>query len=182
MKKTKFKKPKQTTPVSVKPKFTIRRARLEDFEEIYDIFCDVLEEGETYSYTLKEMTPERSLAYWFSAAGTHCYVADMNKKVAAVFCIRPNRTGRADHVANASFIVHPDYRRQGIARAMGEHALKIAKKAGYEAMQFNFVVSANKVAVSLWQSLGFKIIGTMPKAFDHSKKGMVDAYIMHQFL
>ena len=162
--------------------FSIRKARLEDFEEIYDIFCHVLEEGQTYSYTLAEMTPERSLAYWISAAGTQCFVADIDGKVAGVAAIRPNRTGRAGHVANASFIVHPDYRRRGIASALGKFALKQAKKSGYKAMQFNFVVSVNKVAVALWESLGFKIIGTMPKGFQHAKKGMVDVHIMHQFL
>jgi len=172
------KKTKKPAPKS----FTIRKARLEDFEEIYDIFCHVLEEGETYSYTLEEMTPERSLAYWISAPGTECFVADVDEKVAGVTAIRPNRTGRAGHVANASFMVHPDFRRRGIARALGQFALKQAKKKGYKAMQFNFVVSANKVAVALWQSLGFKIIGTMPKGVKHAKKGLVDVYIMHQFL
>ena len=167
---------------STKHPFTLRKARLEDFEEIYDIFCHVLEEGATYSYTLAEMTPERSLAYWISAPGTQCFVADVEGKVAGVMAVRPNRTGRAGHVANASFIVHHHYRRRGIARAMGLQALKIAKKSGYKAMQFNFVVSVNKVAVALWQSLGFKIIGTMPKGFKHAKKGFVDVYIMHQFL
>ncbi|MEQ1706239.1 MAG: GNAT family N-acetyltransferase [Rickettsiales bacterium] len=175
------KKPHSTlhTPHS---SYKIRPARLEDFEEIYDIFCDVLNEGKTYSYTLAEMTPERSLAYWISAKGTHCMVADVDGKVAGVAAVRPHRTGRAHHVANASFIVHPDYRRLGIARALGEAALKYAKKHGYKAMQFNFVVSVNKIAVELWQSLGFKIVGTLPKGFDHASKGLVDVYIMHRFL
>ncbi|MDX2073856.1 MAG: GNAT family N-acetyltransferase [Alphaproteobacteria bacterium] len=162
--------------------FTLRKARLEDFEEIYSIFTHILEEGETYSYTLSEMTPERSLAYWISAPGTQCFVADVEGKVAAVCALRPNRTGRGGHVANASFIVHPDYRRQGIARAMGEHVLKQAKKSGYDAIQYNFVVSVNTVAVNLWKSLGFKVIGTMPKGFKHARKGLVDVLIMHQFL
>lgn len=180
-----IKKTKKTTKPqapSTKHAFTLRKARLEDFEEIYDIFCHVLEEGATYSYTLAEMTPERSLAYWISAPGTQCYVADVEGKVAGVMAVRPNRTGRAGHVANASFIVHHHYRKRGIARAMGQHALKLAKKSGYKAMQFNFVVSVNKVAVELWQSLGFTIIGTMPKSFKHAKKGLVDVYLMHKFL
>lgn len=168
--------------VPKKNAFSIRSARLEDFEEIYDIFTHILEEGETYSYTLAEMTPERSLAYWISAPGTQCFVADVDNKVAGVCAIRPNRTGRAGHVANASFIVHPHYRKRGIARAMGQFVLRQAKKSGYKAMQFNFVVSVNRVAIELWQSLGFKIIGTMPKGFKHAKKGLVDVYIMHQFL
>ena len=165
-----------------KTAFALRTARLEDFEEIYNIFCHVLTEGKTYSYTLKEMTPERSLAYWISAPGTHCIVADVEGKVAGVAAVRPNRTGRADHVANASFIVHPDYRKLGIARALGEQAIKYAKKQGYKAMQFNFVVSVNEVAANLWKSLGFTIVGTLPKAFQHATKGLVDVYVMHRFL
>jgi len=167
-----------------KPKiaFTLRDARLEDFEEIYSIFCHVLEEGKTYSYTLEEMTPERSLAYWISAPGTHCIIADVKGKVAGVAAVRPNRTGRAGHVANASFMVHHGYRKQGIAKALGKKALNLAKKEGYKAMQFNFVVSANQPAVELWMDLGFKVVGTLPKGFKHATKGKVDVYIMHRFL
>ncbi len=168
--------------MTTKPSFTLRAARLEDFEEIYDIFCQVLNEGKTYSYTLEEMTPDRSLAYWISAPGTQCVVADVKGKVAGVAAIRPNRTGRAGHVANASFIVHPGFRRLGIARALGKRALLMAKKEGYKAMQFNFVVSVNTVAVELWKSLGFVVVGTLPKGFRHASKKLVDVYIMHRFL
>ena len=168
--------PKNLQPPKIRP------ARLEDFEEIYAIFCQVLEEGKTYSYTLEEMTPERSLAYWISAPGTHCFVADVKGKVAGVAAIRPNRTGRAHHVANASFIVHHHFRKMGIARSLGKKALQLAKKEGYKAMQFNFVVSVNEVAVNLWKSLGFVIVGTLPKGFKHADKGLVDVYIMHRFL
>lgn len=162
--------------------FTIRPARLEDFEEIYDIFRGVLNEGKTYSYTLEEMTPDRSLAYWISAPGTHCMVADVDGKVVGVAAVRPWRTGRARHVANASFIVHDGYRRMGIARALGLAALEYAKSQGYLAMQFQFVVSINVVAVNLWKSLGFEIVGTLPKVFNHATEGLVDVYIMHRFL
>src|SRR5262249_40548712 len=127
--------------------FTIRTARLEDFEEIYAIFQRVLAAGDTYSYTPKEMTPERSLAYWISAHHTHCYVADYEGKVAAMAAVRPNRTGRGDHVANMGFVVDPSYRSRGIGRALASHALERAKEQGYKAMQFNFVVSTNEHAV-----------------------------------
>ena len=49
-------------------------------------------------------------------------------------------------------------------------------------MQFNFVVSTNTVGVALWKKLGFEIVGTLPKAFRHSRLGYVDAYVMHRFL
>lgn len=49
-------------------------------------------------------------------------------------------------------------------------------------MQFNFVISTNTPAVNLWQKLGFKIIGTFPRTFDHASQGLVDSYVMHRFL
>lgn len=163
-------------------KMKLRKAHLEDFEVIYGVFQRVLEAGDTYSYTPEEMTPDRSLAYWISAPGTHCFVVEVGGEIAGFYAIRPNRTGRAHHVANASFIVNPGHRRGGIGRKMGEHALKTAKKLGYKAMQFNFVVSVNEVAIHLWESLGFSIAGTLPKGFRHATKGLVDVHIMHRFL
>ncbi|MFW0776598.1 MAG: N-acetyltransferase family protein [Rickettsiales bacterium] len=162
--------------------FKIRKARLEDFEQIYAIFCDTLDSGDTYSYSREEMTPDRSLAYWMTAPQTHCYVADVDGVVAGMAAVRRNRTCRGNHVANASFIVHPDFRGRGIAKTLGKHILKRAKKLGYQAMQYNFVVSTNKAAVDLWKSLGFSIVGTLPKGFQHAKLGLVDVYIMHKFL
>jgi ribosomal protein S18 acetylase RimI-like enzyme len=49
-------------------------------------------------------------------------------------------------------------------------------------MQFNFVISTNESAVHLWQRLGFKIVGTLPGAFRHAGKGLVDAYVMFRSL
>ena len=86
------------------------------------------------------------------------------------------------HVANASFMVSPEHNGKGIGRSLGLHCLQEARKAGYEAMQFNFVVSTNKAAVALWQKLGFSIVGTLPKVFRHHELGYVDAYVMHRFL
>jgi L-amino acid N-acyltransferase YncA len=164
-------------------KAQVRPAHLEDFEEIYEVFCRILDEGATYSYTREEMTPERSLAYFMTSAGTYCFLVESAKKeMLGFYTIRPNRTGRGSHVANASFIVHPSHRGKGVGRKISVHALKTARKLGYKAMQFNFVVSTNQVALSLYQSLGFNIVGTLPRGFQHTKKGLVDVYIMHRFL
>ena len=49
-------------------------------------------------------------------------------------------------------------------------------------MQFNFVVSSNERAVRLWQSLGFEVVGRLPKAFDSPSRGFVDALVMSRTL
>ena len=79
-------------------------------------------------------------------------------------------------------MVAPEARGQGIGRAMGEHCLSEARRLGFRAMQFNFVVSTNESAVRLWQQLGFKIVGTLPGAFRHPEKGYVDVYVMYRSL
>lgn len=160
----------------------IRKANPEDFQAIYDIFQTVLKAGDTYSYTPEEMTPERAMLYWMAETDTYCHVADIGGVVAGCYALRPCRTGRGRHVANASYIVAPDFRNRGIGRSLGEHAIAHAKELGYASLQFNFVVSVNEAAVKLWQSLGFKVAGTLPKVFNHATKGLVDVYVMHRFL
>jgi hypothetical protein len=82
--------------------------------------------------------------------------------------------------APTMYIVDHDHR--GIGHALGEESLRVAKAKGFIAMQFNYVVSTNAKAVALWQSLGFKIIGTMPQGYRHARHGLVDVYMMHRFL
>ena len=75
-------------------------------------------------------------------------------------------------------MVAPAARRLGVGRAMGEHCLSEARRLGFRAMQFNFVVSTNESAIHLWKQLGFEIVGTLPGAFRHQQKGYVDVYVM----
>jgi GNAT superfamily N-acetyltransferase len=79
-------------------------------------------------------------------------------------------------------MLDPDCQGHGISKAMGMHCLEEARRDGYLAMQFNFVVSTNTPAVKLWQQLELESVGTLPKAFRHIDLGLVDAYVMYRFL
>jgi ribosomal protein S18 acetylase RimI-like enzyme len=65
---------------------------------------------------------------------------------------------------------------------MAEHCLSEARRMGFHAMQFNFVISTNTRAIRLWKNLGFEIVGTLPGAFRHPEKGYVDVYVMFRSL
>jgi ribosomal protein S18 acetylase RimI-like enzyme len=65
---------------------------------------------------------------------------------------------------------------------MAEHCLREAGLLGFRAMQFNFVVASNKTALRLWKNLGFSIVGTLPGAFRHTRRGFVDVYVMYRRL
>lgn len=70
----------------------------------------------------------------------------------------------------------------GLATAMCKHSQEIAKELGYKAMQFNFVASSNEGALRLWNKLGFKTVGRLPKAFNHPTQDYVDALVMYKWL
>jgi L-amino acid N-acyltransferase YncA len=158
----------------------IRRATAADAARIWKIFQAVVAPGDTYLFTAD--CTERDAVEYFLGSGITAFVAEDNGQVIGMYKLIPNRIGRGSHVANASFMVDPDAQGRGAGRALGEHCLDEARRQGYDAMQFNFVVSTNTVGVALWKKLGFEIVGTLPKAFEHSRLGKVDAYVMHRFL
>jgi len=158
----------------------IRRASEADFDGMWPVFHAVVATGETYAFS-PTTTREDARAYWFGAGST-TYVAVDGRQVVGMYKFRANARDLGSHVANASFMVDPAAQGTGIGKALGQHCLREAQKAGYQAMQFNFVVSTNTGAVSLWKKLGFAIVGTLPKAFKHARLGYVDAYVMHRFL
>jgi len=159
----------------------IRKAIESDFESIWQIFKAVIALGDTYVFDPNTERKDAFL-YWFGV-GIITYVAEIEgDRIGGMYKLCPNQRDLGSHVANASFMVAPTSHRQGIGKAMGLHCLEEAKNLGYLALQFNFVVSTNQVAIALWQKLGFSIVGTLPKAFNHKKLGYVDAYVMYRFL
>jgi L-amino acid N-acyltransferase YncA len=159
---------------------TIRDAQDSDRDAIWEIFRATVAPGDAFVYDPNTQR-EEAMAYWF-ADGTRTYVAETDGRILGSYILRANRPGLGNHVANAGFMVDPASRGSGVGRAMGEHALSEARRLGYRAMQFNFVISTNESAVHLWQQLGFKIVGTLPGAFRHAQKGFVDAYVMFRLL
>lgn len=158
----------------------IRRAVEGDFESIWSIFRAVVTTGTTYVFA-PETPREDAFLYWFGP-GVTSYVAEEQGRIVGMYKIGPNQRDLGSHVANASFMVDPGDSGRGVGRQMGVHCLQEARRAGFLAMQFNFVVSTNTPAVALWRDLGFSIVGTLPKAFRHRDLGYVDAYVMYRFL
>jgi L-amino acid N-acyltransferase YncA len=159
---------------------TIREATTQDQDAVWAIFQEVIATGDTYVFD--PATPrDEALAYWFQPAARP-YVAVSGERVVGTYILRPNQPGLGAHVANAAFMVAESAHGLGVGHAMGEHCLAEARRLGFRAMQFNFVVSTNAKAVRLWERLGFQVVGTLPGAFRHSTHGFVDAFVMFRSL
>ena len=156
----------------------IRGAQDSDFDGIWEIFHEVVQDGDTYVYD-PETTREQAYAIWMSKS---TYVAVQDGQIVGTYILKPNQPGLGSHVANAGYMVKRGASGKGIGAALCEHSMEEARRLGFQAMQFNMVVSTNERAVALWQRMGFKIVGTLPKVFRHSRLGLVDAYVMHRSL
>jgi ribosomal protein S18 acetylase RimI-like enzyme len=158
----------------------IREIRPGEFGLVWPIFQAVVAGGDAFAQP-PQTSFDEARQMW-TGHPTRAFVAERDGAVVGSYMLRPNQPGLGDHVANAGYMVSPEARNQGIARALCEHSLKTAAEAGFAAMQFNFVVATNEGAVHLWTSLGFATVGRIPGAFRHAKLGLVDALIMHRGL
>ena len=147
---------------------------------MWSIFREVIASEDTYVFS-PDTPRESALAYWFGP-GVTSYVAVADERIVGMYKIVQNQPGLGSHVANASFMVAPSSSGKGAGREMGAHCLREARRSGFRAMQFNFVVSTNVAALALWKSLGFAIVGTLPRAFRHRDLGDVDAHVMYRSL
>lgn len=151
-----------------------------DFESFWPTFYSVIQAQETYAFD-PSMSMEESYELWCQMP-LKAYAFIENEVVLGTYYIKPNAMGPSNHICNCGYMVSSEARGKGIARKMCEHSQRKAIELGFDAMQFNSVVSTNEIAVRLWQKLGFTIIGTIPKAYKHPKLGLVDSYIMYKWL
>lgn len=156
------------------------RAGVNDFEQIWPIFQDVIQSGDTYAFD-PEMSKSEAEKVWIGQ-NYFTYIVKKGPEIVGTFMMKANQPGLGNHIANAGYMVSANSRNQGIGRQMAEFSFGEAKRLGFTAMQYNFVVSSNVGAVELWKRLGFRIIGTVPNGFRHIDLGHVDAYIMYKEL
>lgn len=135
-----------------------------DLQEMLKIWNEVVEEG--IAFPQKEILNEETGKDFF-ASQTYCGVAADNEtnRVYGLYILHPNNIGRCGHICNSSFAVSSDSRGLHIGEKLVTNCLKQAKLHGFGVMQFNAVVATNIHARHLYERLGFKQLGTIPKGF-----------------
>ncbi len=157
----------------------IRRAEPGDLDAMWDIFQPLLSGGDAFPFGAGFEKSTFQL-HWFS--GHPAYVACTGDTILGMYKMGANYPDHGAHVASATYAVAAQAQGKGIGRALVEHSLAQARREGFLAMQFNYVVSTNAPAMALYRKLGFNIAGTLPQAFRHRELGLVDAYVLHRFL
>jgi len=138
-----------------------------DHAELLAAFAAVVAAGEGYPQAPDEpVTWEAFRTYWLDPARLAVVARPRDRgALVGAYTMKPNGAGRAAHVANAGYLVTPEWRGQGVGTALVEHSMGAARALGFDALQFNFVFETNP-ARRLYERLGFDLIGTVPDVID----------------
>jgi ribosomal protein S18 acetylase RimI-like enzyme len=157
----------------------VRPAGAADAGAIWEVLRPVFRAGDTYAVD-PGIGRAAALGYWMAPAHA-AFVAEADEVIGTGY-LRANQGGGGAHVANAAFATSPAARGRGVAGAMLSHAMDAARAAGFEAMQFNFVLASNGGAARLWQRAGFAEVGRVPRAFRLPSGDYTDAQVMYRAL
>lgn len=102
--------------------------------------------------------------YWFAHSDV-VIVGRVGGRLVGAYYLKPNFVGRAAHIANAGYFVSRPYRGRGVGRAMLLDSFSRGRSLGFDALQFNLVFESNP-ARRLYEELGFRQIGRIPRAVD----------------
>lgn len=117
----------------------IRRALPSDWPDIWQIIGPVIRAGDTYALD-RDMSEGDVRVYWMGD-DRETFVAEWEGCIAGTYYIRRNQAGGGSHVCNCGYITSGQFAGRGVARALCEYSLALARERGYRAMQFNFVVA-----------------------------------------
>jgi ribosomal protein S18 acetylase RimI-like enzyme len=152
-----------------------------DWPILWPVLETTFAQGDTYAFPT-DWTAEETQKAWIAVPLATFVAVSEDNQLVGTYYIKANQMGNGAHTANCGYVVPAAFAGQGIATRLCKHSQQEARRLGFLAMQFNFVVATNTRAVALWQHLGFQIAGTVPRAFQHPQHGLVAAYVMHKWL
>lgn len=158
--------------------FDVYREEL-DFKSMYEIFEEIIEEGQTYP---QDTVDEKSFRQYFLSH--NCFVfrlAGCNKAIAG-FYIKPNFPGRSSHLANIGLAIKAEYRGRGLGKIMMPRVAKYAKIIGYEGLYTNLVFVTNPASIQVCKENGFVEVGRLPRAGNLKGFGYTDALQLYRDL
>ncbi len=143
-------------------KFAIRKMTLEDVPSVIDL--------DQKSFSLP--WPERSFRFELTAnPASRCWVAEFDGKIVGMIVVWLI----IDEAHVATLATHPDFRRQGIAKKLLSHALRLMMDEGAHS-SFLEVRESNFAAQEMYRKFGYEESGRRPHYYRDNDE---DAILMN---
>ncbi len=123
----------------------IRKMTIADYDEIYSLWLSCAGMGLNSLDDTKD-----GIARFLERNPETCFVALIDDRI--VGAIMVGTDGRRGYIYHTA--VHPDYRRQGIAKALVETALSAVERLGINKVAL-VVFGRNKCGNEFWERIGF---------------------------
>lgn len=140
----------------------IRKYKPADLPVMIELWNSIVEEGNAFPQ--EELLNEETGAAFF-AAQSCTVVLEEDDQVLGLYILHPNNVGRCSHIANASYAVDASVRGKHLGEAMVFDSLRKARALGFQILQFNAVVESNLHARHLYERIGFRQLGVIPRGF-----------------
>lgn len=158
----------------------VRCAGMADARELHDGFCAVVSEGQ-WLPTFVSTASVSDWANWIQRASVGCeaiLVAELDGQYAGHLTLQPEEWMASRHVAKLGIIVTKSLRNLGVGRALMIGAEEEALVKEYEKIVLS-TFRDNELALSLYQSLGYRTIGFREHHFK-MERGYVDEVLMEK--
>ncbi|MBT8379071.1 MAG: GNAT family N-acetyltransferase [Ignavibacteria bacterium] len=142
----------------------IRTANENNFEDIIKIYNHAVDE-KFATADLEHVTVE-SKKDWFAEHSSDTYpifVAEENDEIIGWCALSPHRPGRRalKTVAEISYYIHKDYRKQGVATSLITHTIDAAKILDFKNL-ISILLDLNKSSIYILEKFGFEKWGHLP--------------------
>lgn len=141
----------------------IRKYTIDDLRQMIDIWNEIVDEG--IAFPQEELLDDKTGEEFFSSQSYCGVAADESGNVVGLYILHPNNVGRCGHICNASYAVSSSCRGQHIGEKLVRDCIHKAKEIGFQILQFNAVVETNIHARHLYEKIGFRQLGVIPKGF-----------------
>lgn len=150
----------QTFPKTLKlkdgKKATLRLLNAKDEKEFHLLFLGIPEQERMFiKHRVQDIKVIRDWCKKIDVGRNLPLVGIIDKKLVGSATLHQDLGGWKRHIGRVSVLVHPKFRGRGLARALISEILDIARSAGLEKVEAEFI-GEQKAAVKMFAMLGFR--------------------------
>ena len=143
-------------------KATLRPLHAEDEKDFHQLFQGIPEHERMFiKHRVQDIKVIREWCRKIDFGRNLPMVGLLNSQIVGVATLHQQLGGWKRHIGRVSVLVHPDYRGRGLATALITEILDIARRAGLEKVEAEFI-GDQEAAMKMFAMLGFSKLVQLP--------------------